>query len=240
MYKLETTLSGARISIDDQIVLKAHIPYFDINELKRSFYFVPKDDYFTKGSRYRTTSRIRITANGYELMPRAPLYQPTYVNKLDSYGGIDREYADVPESLLKTRAFDIMIKEWVASIPYSIKTFSIHQIRTTDSGNPTPEGPHRDGTDWTGILIVNRCNIDTDSGATRYWGNDGKILIDHVFQEGSLITHFDKYFTHCATPIAQINPNEPSYRDVFVLTSPEHGINHEQEDYRKEVLVADV
>ena len=38
--------------------------------------------------------------DGYELLPRVPLYQPDYVNKLDSYGGIDREYADVPKSLV--------------------------------------------------------------------------------------------------------------------------------------------
>lgn len=240
MYKIDTSFSATIIRHKDDLIFKAHQPILDLNELKRSFHFVPKDDYFTKGSRYRTTSRIRITENGYELMERVPLYQPSYVNKLDSYGGIDRYYADVPESLLKTRAFDIMIKEWVSSIPHPIETFSVHQIRTTDNGDPTPEGAHRDGTDWTGVFIVNRHNIDNGSGASRYWDNDDQPLLDFVFPEGTLIAHFDRYFTHCASPIVQLNPNEPSYRDVFVLTSPEHGLNHAQESYRKEVFVARV
>lgn len=238
MYEVKTALSCATIEFDGEQILTAHTPHLDLRELKDSFFFVPKDDYFTAGSRYRTTSRVEITETGYHLLPRVPLYQPSFVNKLNSYGGIDRDYADVPESLLRTKAFDTMIREWTASIPYPIDTFSIHQIRTTDNGNPTPEGAHRDGTDWTGVFIVTRHNISNTSGATKYWDNDGNELISHVFPEGSLITHHDKYFTHCATPISKMALNEPSYRDVFVLTTPDHGVNREQEELRKELLVA--
>lgn len=240
MYDVKADLSGLTIRHGNTLIMRAEVPFLNLRELKDSFYFVPNDAYFTEGSRYRTTSRIRITPDGYELLPRVPLYQPDYVNKLDSYGGIDREYADVPKSLLRTEAFDIMIKSWLAHIPYSVETFSVHQIRTTDNGNPTPEGAHRDGTDWTGVFVVNRHNIEDGSGASRYWDVKDNELLDHVFPEGSLISHFDKYFTHCATPIVKRDPDEPSFRDVFVITSPEHGVNHEQEEHRREVLVAEV
>lgn len=34
--------------------------------------------------------------------------------------------------------------------------------------------------------------------------------------------------------------NEPSYRDVIVLTVPEHGVNYQEKDVRKEKLYANV
>lgn len=239
MYKTSVTGTTEEIHFNDKIVYRAERLDLNISELKDSFAFVPYDHYFKEGRRYRTTSRIMIHDKGYELLERRPLYQPAYVNKLSSYGGIDRNYDDVPISLLQTRAFDEMIKSWTRSIPYPVKTFSIHQIRTTDDGNPTPEGAHRDGTDWTGIYIVNRYNITDDSAATQYWTNDGSNRIDKVYPEGSLINHCDQYFTHCATPLKRLKEREPCFRDVFVLTSPEHGVNHEQEKYRKSVFVAE-
>jgi len=239
MYKKVQSNGADEIYFDEKIVYRAEKPAIDIQELKDSFAFVPYDSYFKDGKRYRTTSRIKIHAHGYELLERRPLYQPAYVNKLNSYGGIDRNYDDVPISLLQTRAFDEMIKCWTRSIPYLVETFSIHQIRTTDNGNPTPEGAHRDGTDWTGIYIVNRYNISDDSATTKYWGNDGDVLVDKVYLEGSLINHCDSYFTHCATSLNRLKDREPCFRDIFVFTSPEHGVNRDEEEYRKSVFVAE-
>ena len=227
MYKVKNNLKETSIKFENQIIFCAKCLHLETQELKASFTFVPSDNYFEEGSRYRTTSRIEISENGYNLLPKIALYQPTSVNKVVGYGGIDREYDNVPVSLLNTRAFDIMIKEWLMAIPYEVKRFSLHQIRTTDCGNPTPEGTHRDGTDWTGVYIVNRHNIENNSGASQYWGNDGEQLLDQVFNEATLIVHCDRFFTHCATPIKKSCQDEPSYRDVFVITSPEHGVNHE-------------
>ncbi|GAB2188562.1 2OG-Fe dioxygenase family protein [Sessilibacter sp. MAH2] len=223
----------------DELTLDIHFPELDISQLQRSFDFVPYDNYYDKGSRYRTTSRVEITEEGYKLLPKVALYQPTYVNDIDSYGGIDRIYADVPISLLQTEAFDTMIKCWLEQIPFEVKSFSVHQIRTTDSGNPTPEGRHKDGTDWTGVYIVRRHNIEDESGKTKYWIKDEEV-VSEVVPEGGLISHCDRYFLHCATPIEKKHPDEPSFRDVFVLTTPEHGLNREQEEYRAKVLEVDL
>jgi hypothetical protein len=240
MYKLNTGINKTEIRFSDELVLSATTPMLDLNELKKYFNHVPYDIYFKPRSRYRTTSRIRRTNDGLELMPKVPLYQPSYVNKLDSYGGIDRHYEDVPEDMIKTEAFSVMIEDWIAAIPFEVNSFSVHQIRTVDCGNPTPEGAHRDGTDWTGVYIVNRSNIKNTSGKTVYWNNQGEKMIDHVFPEGTLISHFDRYFTHLATPIEKLNENNPSFRDVFVLTTPEHGVNREQEEERKSKFSAEV
>lgn len=238
MYSINERENGRRIFFDEKPVLDIFTPELDIKELVDSFHYVPYDPYFSDGERYRTTSRIRITADGFELMDRKPLYQPSYVNKLNSYGSIDRNYKDVPESLLKTKAFKIMIEQWMSVIPFEIKTFSIHQIRTSGAGCPTPEGRHKDGTDWTGVFVVKRNSIADASAQTQYWDIDGKPIIEEVLPEGILINHCDKYFTHSTTELQPNLDTEPSYRDVFVITSPEHGVNKEQETYRKTVLDA--
>ncbi|EXH75598.1 MULTISPECIES: 2OG-Fe dioxygenase family protein [Acinetobacter calcoaceticus/baumannii complex] len=216
-------------------------PQLDLVEIQASFMFVPYDQYFSKGSRYRTTSRVEIGSDGkYKLLDKIPLYQPNYVNNIESYGGIQRDYDDVPLSFINSHSFDIMIKEWIKNIPFKVKTFSIHQIRTTDEGNPTPEGAHKDGTDWTGVFIVNRHNIKDDSGSSVYWDNDKNLLLNETLEVGSLITHNDQFFIHCASPIKKLMKNEPSYRDVIVLTVPEHGVNYQEKDVRKEKLYANV
>ena len=203
--------------------------------LQDSFNFVPYDTYWTKRSRYRTTSRCRYTAKGIELLPQVPLYQPSYVNKLEKYGNMDRYYDDAPISLIESKAFYGLITEWLSLIPMDIETFSIHQIRTTDYGSPTPEGAHRDGTDWTGIYVAKRHNITYDSAATQYWDPEGNTVYNQVVPEGCLVTHFDNAYTHMATNIKKYRMHEPSYRDVFVLTIPEHGVNHEEEEKRRKV-----
>lgn len=207
-------------------------PDVNIKELQESFNFVPYDKYWENGSRYRTTSRVKYNEEGLTLLPKVSLYQPNYVNKLSGYGGIDREYDDVPISLIESDSFLSLIKCWIKNIPFSVENFSVHQIRTTDNGEPTPEGRHRDGTDWTGVYVVKRYNIRPESARTQYWDTKGGVIVDQVVQEGGLMTHFDNVYTHKATGLIKDRINEPSYRDVFVLTLPEHGLNKEQEKER--------
>lgn len=222
-----------------ELILDVRKPRLKLRELQDSFNFVPYDDYF-KGSRYRTTSRIQVTDTGeYELLEKRPLYQPGYVNNIDSYGGIDRIYDNIPISLLSSVAFRSMINAWFESIPYKVRVFSVHQIRTTHRGCPTPEGSHKDGTDWTGVFIVNRHNVVASSALTQYWDNEGKLLLNEPMPMGTLLSHCDSYFVHGTTNIEPEITDEPSYRDVFVLTSPEHGVNLEQATARMGGLAKD-
>jgi hypothetical protein len=207
-------------------------PDIDLASLQASFNFVPHDDYWGKGSRYRTTSRVRITKDGLRLMEKRPLYQPSYVNKLDGYGAIDRDYANAPVSLIESQAFAELIESWISRIPLEVETFSVHQIRTTDNGCPTPEGRHIDGTDWSGVYILNRHNIARDSAVSTFWDRKDNIIFKGVVEEGELLTFFDSHYSHATTNLRKVIQDEPSYRDVFVLTIPEHGVNREQEAFR--------
>lgn len=236
MYKKIITDDGFSIYYNDEEVFRLTKPELKIEELQRSFDFVPWDNYFDKGCRYRTTSRILVANDSYELLPVKPLYQPSYVNKLESYGSIDRDYNDAPASLLRTSAFDVMIRQWADVIPFKFDKFSIHQIRTTDNGNPTPEGRHVDGTDWTGVYVVRRYNITQSSVKTMFWTITDELIVDEVLPQGSLITFCDKYFTHCVTNLERLEDREPCFRDVFVITFPEHGLNRELEESNKEII----
>jgi hypothetical protein len=201
-----------------------HTPEVDLTSLQRSFDNVPIDHYFTQGQRYRTTSRVQITDTGFRLLPPLPLYQPPSVNKLEKYGGISRDYADAPQSLIDDPAFQQLITEWIALTGTQARTFSVHQIRTTGNGMPVPEGRHRDGTDWTGLYVVKRHRIRPDSARTTYWYDNGEVLMHDVLQEGELITFMDGCYYHDTTALV---PDDLSsaHRDVFVLTLPEHGDN---------------
>jgi hypothetical protein len=198
-------------------------PDVDITVLQRSFDHVPADRYFAEGQRFRTTSRVEITCDGFRLLPRMPLYQPPSVNKLTKYGGIERDYDDAPDMLIQSEAFQTMINDWLEMTGTKAKTFSVHQIRTTGTGCPVPEGRHHDGTDWTGLYVVKRHLIRDDSAVTTYWDADGQILLQDVLQEGELITFYDERYTHDTTALVPLDG--AAYRDVFVLTLPEHGDN---------------
>lgn len=199
-------------------------PEVDLLPLQRSFDGVPIDHYFTDGQRYRTTSRVEITTSGFRLLPRLPLYQPPSVNKLEKYGGITRHYTDAPVALIESPAFQRLIHEWIELTGTRARTFSVHQIRTTGNGMPVPEGRHHDGTDWTGLYVVKRHRIRDDSASTTYWDRDGQVVLRDVLQEGELMTFEDCHYVHDTTALV---PEDPAiaYRDVFVLTLPEHGDN---------------
>ena len=207
-------------------------PEIDLARLQASFNFVPHDNYWEKGSRYRTTSRVEITKDGLRLMKKRPLYQPSYVNKLNNYGSLDREYDNAPRSLVESQAFADLIESWISRIPVPVETFSVHQIRTTDNACPTPEGRHIDGTDWSGVYILKRYNISPESAKSTFWDKNDNIIMQEVVEEGELLTFFDSNYSHATSNLRKVIEDEPSYRDVFVLTIPEHGVNHEQEAAR--------
>ncbi len=215
----------------DGKTLFRHTPIVDVTSLQKFFDEVPLDQYFTQGQRYRTTSRVEITDTGFRLLPKRPLYQPPSVNKLEKYGGITRDYADVPTSLIASESFHALIREWIELTGTAARRFSVHQIRTTGNGMPVPEGRHRDGTDWTGLYVVKRYLIEKGSARTTYWDEAGEVVMHDVLQEGELITFMDGKYAHDTTALEP--KDEMAYRDVFVFTLPEHGENLKELEQKK-------
>ena len=76
---------------------------------------------------------------------------------------------------------------------------------------------HRDGVDYVLVLLVNRTNIA--SGVTSVHDLGGKTLGEFTLTQpfdAALVD--DARVMHGVTPVEPLDPAEPGYRDVLVVT----------------------
>jgi hypothetical protein len=84
-------------------------------------------------------------------------------------------------------------------------------------GRPTPEGRHRDGVDHVLVLLVGRRNVP--SGMTTIHDLDGRTLGSFTLTEpldAALVE--DRRLMHGVTPVEPLDPREPGFRGVLVVT----------------------
>jgi hypothetical protein len=97
----------------------------------------------------------------------------------------------------------------------------VHQFRIEarpgEAGHPTPEGMHRDGVDYVLVLLVRRTNIR--SGTTTIHSLDRRTLGSFTLTDpfDAALVH-DARVYHGVTPVEPLDPAEPAYRDVLVVT----------------------
>lgn len=190
---------------------------------EKFFADLPVDPYIKDKYRYRRLSRFILSGEEVIKQPHGYLFQSKSYNPVPNYGDIKREYAEIDDKLVALDNFQKMILAFCDSCKIHPEAeIGIHQIRTicspNHSGNPAPEGIHRDGTDFIGIFAVNRHNIQ--GGATHLYTNrKEKPVFSKVLNPGDLLLVNDHEFLHFTTPIKPV-VEEVGYRDVFVLTSP--------------------
>lgn len=97
----------------------------------------------------------------------------------------------------------------------------VHQFRIEarrgEPGQPTPEGIHRDGVDHVLVLMVRRSNIA--EGTTTIHAPDGRLLGSFTLAEpfdAALVDDHRVY--HGVTPVEAVDPLQPAFRDVLVVT----------------------
>lgn len=209
-------------------------PDVDVGAIKATLDATPMDHHYAdKGDyRYRSMSRLKVEADGtFSTLPRLPLFQSSAVNRVDNYGGIARDYDDLPAALREEPSFHRLLHVWMGALPEPVEVLSVHHIRTFAPGVPVPEGRHRDGYKWIGVYVAQRRNIDPDTGRTTFWLRGGDEVVMHdVAQEGELLVFNDRKFTHTAGPIERLDKESPGIRDVFIITLPEHGAIVTEED----------
>ncbi|MGB3204586.1 MAG: 2OG-Fe dioxygenase family protein [Crinalium sp.] len=193
----------------------------DVESLKPFFNDLPVDPYIKGKYRTRRLSRFHVSNNQVIKLPHGYLYQTKQYNPL--LGDIKREFAELDDELIKQPSFQQMVLAFSDSCKLHPEAeIGVHQIRTAcspnNSGNPAPEGIHKDGSDFVGIFAVDRHNIE--GGETHlYRAKKQKPVFSQVLNPGELLLVNDNEFFHFTTPIKPASEGIGT-RDVFVLTCP--------------------
>lgn len=197
--------------------------------LADSWHNLGLDSYMADGSRYRRRrfAAFSISSGKIRRKPHQPHFQSRDHNKLN--GGLERWFEPIEERVCShpyIKGFFSVCGEIFST--GKLKTFhsinwhaEMHQFRIEAAANtlgcPTPEGLHRDGVDWVGVMLIDRKNIQR--GTTEIFD-----VIKHKSSNCTLINPLDTVFLddtrvrHCVTPISRSANHVNGYRDVLVLT----------------------
>ena len=184
-----------------------------------------RDTYMADGGRYRKRRHgvFHVGFEGVARQPAQPHYQSRDYNTLN--GGIERWFQPVLPAIgagasmttvlrFCQRLFDRLagVQDWFVEV----HQFRI-EARVGEAGRPTPEGMHRDGVDYVFVLLVRRRNIA--SGVTSVHDLSGRVLGEFTLADtfdAALVD--DQRVMHGVTPVAPVDPSQPAYRDVLVVT----------------------
>ena len=187
---------------------------------------LPPDGYLKDGGHYRSRRHgsfvHHIHASELELMPRRAHYQPSTFNAL--HGGLVRWYTPLDARLVAMPCFRALItglgRVFAKQRPVQQWFVEAHQFRIDTEGGvgrPTPEGAHRDGVDFVGVVLVQRIGIR--GGETRVFELDGPWGVRFTLdQPWSALLMDDTRVIHETTPIMPSDANVSGWRDTLVLT----------------------
>jgi len=187
------------------------------------------DTYMADGGRYRRRrfSAFEVSADLIRRKPHQPHYQSRDYNPLN--GGIERWFLPITDPVAESPVLQSILRLGFSIFhpltPAASRPASWHvechqfriEARPGEHGKPTPEGLHRDGVDWVIVMLVTRENVA--EGVTSIHGPAQQLLGRFTLTE-PLDTAFvdDGRVYHGVTPVVPIDPDRPSFRDVFVVT----------------------
>jgi hypothetical protein len=195
--------------------------YLDI--FRNSWNDLEKDSYITNSPHPRLRRHCRFkycrVSADLTLEPHGPYYQSSQDNPL--YGGIVRTFAPVRSEITENPLFISLLKFNANILPVQYDTILIncHFVRITSvvgcPGEPSPEGPHRDGFDYVSIHMINVENCT--GGETSISNFTGKTIFKNVLSSflDSLYIN-DRLFAHYTTPI--FTTKEVGFRDVLLCS----------------------
>jgi hypothetical protein len=201
--------------------------FTDWTDFAESWNRLELDTYMADGGRYRRRRHAVFAARPGGPIARGPHqahFQTIDYNPL--HGGIERWFEPIePQigegaSMTAILAFCRALFESIASATpaWHIEAHQFRiEARPNEQGRPTPEGLHRDGVDYVLVLLVNRRNIA--SGVTTIHGAEGRALGHFTLTlpfDAALVD--DRRVAHGVTPVEAIDPSQPAYRDVLVVT----------------------
>jgi hypothetical protein len=197
----------------------------DWNAFAASWDDLGVDTYMADGGRYRKRRHVvfRVDATGAERLPRQPHYQSRDYNTLN--GGIERWFEpmepDTASGPTMTKILGFCHGLFDRLKPSRSWFVEVHQFRIEarvgETGQPTPEGMHRDGVDYVLVLLIGRRNIQ--SGETSIHDLTGRTLGSFTLTDpldAALVD--DSRVMHGVTAVEPVDPATPAARDVLVVT----------------------
>jgi hypothetical protein len=185
------------------------------------------DRYMADGGRYRRRRHAQYAVNAegaIARLPHGPHWQSLDYNSLN--GGIERWFEPVLDDVGASRSLTTILtwcRDLFGSLSPTVPSWRIevHQFRIEarpgEAAQPTPEGLHRDGVDWVLVLLIHRRNIA--SGTTTIHEHDGQELGSFTLTasfDAALVD--DARRCHGVTAVQAVDPAQPAYRDVLVVT----------------------
>jgi len=194
---------------------------------------LPWDEYLAQYGRYRRRRHTVFYATRASIAPsvqREPHYQSEAYNPLQ--GGIERWFEPISPELSRGESLTCILRvcrQLFGTLAPDIARWrvEVHQFRIEARedlpGQPTPEGMHRDGVDYVLVLLIERRNIA--SGTTTIHALDHRELGSFTLTDpldAALVD--DARVFHGVTPVQAVDPAQPAYRDVLVVTFKRHGV----------------
>lgn len=187
------------------------------------------DTFMADGGRYRRRrfGAFAVSTSAIVRKPHQPHYQSRDYNALN--GGIERWFLPLTDetalhpslqSILRLcfSIFDGLTPRESRPASWHVECHQFRiEARAAESGQPTPEGLHRDGVDWVLVMLVNRTNIA--EGVTSIH-DASRLEIGRFTLTQAMDSAFvdDSRVYHGVTAVKPIDPSLPAHRDVLVVT----------------------
>ncbi len=208
--------------------LESSGPLSDWSQFAESWNDLPVDTYMADQGRYRRRrhAAYSIAADGaVTRLPAQAHYQALDYNPLN--GGIERWFEPVRADLgegASMRAVLGLCRDLFGEVSGADSpawNVEVHQFRIEAQGDavglPTPEGMHRDGVDYVLVLLIKRINVR--SGTTLIGSPDGGFRSSFTLAAPFDAAWVDDHRVyHGVTPVEAIDPAQPAWRDVLVVT----------------------
>ncbi|MFG2600807.1 2OG-Fe dioxygenase family protein [Streptomyces sp. NPDC048462] len=186
---------------------------------------LPVDAFMAHGETYRLRRHSVFNVSGtgdIEELAAKPYLQPLAINHLN--GDVLRTYDPIEREIAGGGLFRDLLTGITAVLTCMHGPHTWHHqcfqnrilAGSGTTGQPTPEGIHRDGVDYVVTLLVNRHNIGGGESGIYDAESRRKIHSQTLLAPGDMLLADDAKTLHDATPIEPQQDGEGAYRDVFI------------------------
>ena len=184
------------------------------------------DHYMGDGGTYRLRRYGEFDSqpgSGRLQRPHGPYEQPKYINSLN--GDIARIFDPLEPAFVTHRVLNRLL-DWLTALYDQCEggpqrwNIRLHPYRIlanqSESGNPTPEGLHRDGVDYIASMMVSRHNVR--GGVTTITDNNRQVLWERMLLSPlDILIGKDAHTMHSVSPVSPVDARLDAHRDVLVI-----------------------